>query len=180
MKYHRHCSRRRRLQNMLLHLPHHMHFALPAVEFQPELLAAVDERHRLGAHLALHADHALGLFRAQAQRVADAVTRDHQRHFACLLVLLVGGLDQLYAVFDVEGLCGRVVDVGEVGEGLFRVLCGRLCCCLARHALVGGEARGFELLDGIAAQFIEQGAGDEPGLRPEDGDGLIILATMMS
>ena len=131
-----------------------MHFALPAVEFQPELFAAVDERHRLGAHLALHADHTLGLFRAQAQRVADAMARDHQRHFACFLVLLVGGLDQVYAVFDVEGLSRGVVDVGEVGKRLFRILCGRLCGCLARQAGVGSEACGFEFFHGFAAQFV--------------------------
>ena len=52
---------------MFLHLAHHVHLALPAIEFQSELFAAVDQRHGFGAHLTLHADHALSLSGTQAQ-----------------------------------------------------------------------------------------------------------------
>src|SRR5512146_901546 len=83
---------------------------------------------------------------------------------------LIGRRNQLDAVFSVEGLRRMVVDVGEVGQRFFRVLCGRLYGGLALRALVRGEACLLQLFHHIAAQLVEGRAGDEPGLTPLDGD----------
>ena len=107
-------------------LPDDVHLAGAAVEAQRQPLVAVDQRHRLGAHLALDAGDALGLLRAEAEGVAQAVLGDHQRHLAGFLVRLVGGLDQRDAVPGVERARRLVVDVGEVGQRFLRVGGGRL------------------------------------------------------
>lgn len=107
-------------------LAHHVHLARLAVKTQGELFLAVDELQRLGAHRALHAGHALGLFGAQAQTEAHAVFGDHEADFAFFLMAFVGRRDHLDAVFGVEVARLLVEHVRQVAERVFGVGRGRL------------------------------------------------------
>ena len=99
-----------------------MHLARLAVKPQGQFLVAVDEGEGLGPDGALHAGDPLGLLGAQAHGPAHAVLGDHQTDFAGFLVALVGGGDDVHAMFAVE-VTRRVVEhVGQVGERVFRVL----------------------------------------------------------
>jgi hypothetical protein len=103
-------------QDVGLHGADHMHLAGLAVEFQGVALVAADQGHRLGADLALHALHALGLLRAQVEGEAQAVLGDHQRHLARL-----PRAPRRRRRSAARRACGRrrapfVVDVGQVAQ----------------------------------------------------------------
>ncbi len=121
-----------------------MHLARPAVETQRELLAAVHQDHRVGPD----AFHLLG---AQVEAVAQAVLGDHQRDVALFLMALEGRLDDLDAVFLVEGTGFFVVDVAEIAERVFRVDGRRFSCRASCRALIGRAARPLERFDRVAA-----------------------------
>jgi hypothetical protein len=71
-----------------------VHLAGAAVKAKGQAFIAIDQGHGVGPDLALDPDHALGLFGAEAEGVAQAMLGDHQRDLAGLLGGLVGGIDQ--------------------------------------------------------------------------------------
>ena len=147
-----------------------MHFARPAFKFQRVGFIAVFQHHRVGAHLAHHAFHALGLFRAQVEGKTQAVLGDHQADFAGFFVRFVSGVDQADAVAGVK-LAGQVViHIGQVAERGFRVGGGRLYRGFARRARPLRHAQRLQLGDGVAAQGVQQRGRGKPGLAQAQGD----------
>jgi hypothetical protein len=140
-----------------------LHFAFLAVETQREPVAAVHQRHRLGLHHAAQIVF-LQFLRTQVVAVAQAVLGDHQRHLALFPVELIGIRDQLHAVLAIEGprlVVGHIRQIAQFGIGEAH---RRLDRRQRLRAGMGGEARRFELLAGLAAHAVQHGGGQKPGL----------------
>ena len=95
---------------------------------------------------------------------------DHQADFAFLFLALVGRIDDLDAVLDVEVMRLLVVDVGQVGERVFGEGRWRLHGQGARQAHEAGLARGLQRGDGVAAQLVQGRGRHEPGLAQLQAD----------